>query len=98
MFEGWRNPIELQKTDGLLKGMRWFVLFIFLINWYTWFLLFSRHWAEMWNHVAMVWFLVLSPVPCILMFFRREVYPPVAAFLTYSLLGVAFLVATCWRS
>ncbi len=95
--EAWRQRIELRKNDGLQKGMRWVVLVIFLMNWYTWFLLISRHWAEMWNHVATVGLLLLSPTPCILMFFRREAYPPIAAFLTYGLLGLAFWVAVGWN-
>jgi len=94
--EEWRNRIERRKTDGLFKGMRWAVLIIFLINWYSWFVLISRHWGTL-NDVAAVGLLTASPVPCVLMFFRREAYPPIAAFFTYCLLGVALGVAGNWR-
>jgi hypothetical protein len=91
--EEWRKRIELRKIDEFQKAMRWFVLVVFLMNWYTWFLLISRHWGEMWNHVAAVGLLSLSPAPCILMFFKREAYPPTAVFFTYILLGLAWGVA-----
>ncbi len=93
--EEWRKRIDLRKAEELLRAMRWVVLVIFLMNWYTWFLLIRRHWGT-WDHVAAVGLLLTSPAPCILMFFKREVYPPLAAFLTYSLLGLAMGVAV-WR-
>jgi hypothetical protein len=91
--EEWRKRIWLRQADELQKVMRWFVLFGFLVNWYMWFVLISRHWGEMWNHVAMIGLLLFYPMPCILMFLKREAYPPVAALLTYILLGLAFWVA-----
>ncbi len=90
--EGWRKSSELRKADELWNPKRWVVLIIFLMSWCAWFLRISRHW-ELWDRFAAVGLLSLSPIPCILMFFRREAYPPLAAFLTYMLLGLAFGVA-----
>jgi hypothetical protein len=59
--EEWRKRIEVRKADEFQKALRWIVLVIFLASWYTWFLLISRHWGEMWNHVAAVGLLSLSP-------------------------------------
>ena len=44
--EEWRKRIELRKIDEFQKAMRWFVLVVFLMNWYTWFLLISWHWGD----------------------------------------------------
>ena len=91
--EEWRQRIELRKADENQKGMRWFVLFLALANWCSWFLVISRHWGQMWNHVAAVALLLFFPMPCIAMFIKRWACPSFAAFQTYILLLLAFLVA-----
>jgi len=91
--EAWRKRIQLRQTEELWKAMRWLVLVIFLLNWYTWFLVIHRHWAQMaqsGSAIAAVGLLAFSPFPCMLMFLKREVYPPFAALLTYGLIGMAF--------
>jgi hypothetical protein len=84
--------MDARMVEELWKPVKWVVLFAFLLNWCAWFLRINRHWGT-WDHLASVGFLLLSPLPCILMFFKREAYPPMTALLTYSLLGLAFGVA-----
>ncbi len=91
-----RMAMEARMADETWKPVRWIVLLVFLLNWCTWFLLISRHWG-MWNHMSGALLLSLSPAPCILMFVRRETYPPVAALMTYVLLGFAFGTVVGWH-
>jgi hypothetical protein len=91
-----RKRIQLRRVEETWATMRWVVPIGFLVNWCTWFVWTIRHWEQISqtsSAISAVGLLMFSPFPCVLMFRKQELYPPVAAFLTYILLGLAFGVA-----
>jgi ABC-type transport system involved in cytochrome c biogenesis permease subunit len=69
---------------------------LFLLTWCEWFVFIYRHWehvSQTSGLIAVVVLLALLPFPCVLTFWKKEQYPPFAAFLTYMLLNIAFQVA-----